>query len=107
MSASVQVMTLVIAATAAACASVATWAAVSHRYWFWRVLAVWSCVALMIPIRAWEPALVLAIALPTIAVCIRSLQWLQHRRDAIAVNTFSAARVLRFGLRDLLLLTAL
>jgi hypothetical protein len=78
----------VFAATAAIEALVAIWAATSRRYWFWRALAVWVAVMLLVPVRAYEPAIIFAISSPLTA----GLVMLQQRRSE---------RWSRFSIRDL------
>src|SRR6478735_1442733 len=62
-----QVATLVVASTTAVAVLAATWAGRSGRHWFWRTLTVLLAVMAMLPIRAYEPAMVLGISLPPIA----------------------------------------
>lgn len=101
------VTALVLGGTTAAAALVAVWAATSGRHWFWRALAIWICVALMLPIGAYEPALVFAMSLPGIALAVRGFQWRAEQRGAIRRSFSSRVKSVRFGLRDILLATAL
>jgi len=86
---------------------VAIWAAVGKAYWFWRVLAVWAVVMLMIPLRAWELAWTFALAAACIAAIV-DLSWAVERRwrSASAKERAEATRY-RYSLRDLLLLVLL
>jgi hypothetical protein len=84
---------------------VAIWAATSRRHWFWRALAVWGAIALMIPIRAWEAAWLFGASSPLIVVLVRAGRWINERilhrtelPDATPRGRY------RFTLRDLLLL---
>lgn len=95
-----QILIGVVAATAAAAAAVALWAAESRRHWFWRLLAVWGCAAAMLPISACEPALVLGLALPAIALGVRALRWRKERRQAASWGAAGPQRTWRFTLRD-------
>src|SRR5688572_8539098 len=57
---------LVFALTAAAQGLIALWAATSRVHWFWGALGVWTSVLLLVPIRAFEPALIFAVSGPLI-----------------------------------------
>jgi hypothetical protein len=52
----------IIASVAALEAFVALWAATSRHHWFWRALSVWAAITALLPIRAYQPALVFAIS---------------------------------------------
>jgi hypothetical protein len=90
-----QLTVLLLAAVAAAAASVGIWAARSGWHWFWQALAVWGCVAVLLPIRVYEPAMLLAVGLP---VLVGLLKW---RRLYEWVVGRGKRRGLRFGLADL------
>jgi hypothetical protein len=94
---------LLIASVAAAGALVAIWAATSSRHWFWRALAIWAFVAAMLPIRAYEPALVFAISLLLVALVVRSVNWLNLRGQANDPVAIQSAFAFRFRLSDVLL----
>jgi hypothetical protein len=99
--------TLVLASTASAATLVALWAAESRRSWFWRALAVWSCAAVMVPIRAYEPALVLLVSLPLTALTLRAIAWTREQRVPTEGPTRDSFFMFRFGLSDALLAMAL
>lgn len=40
----------------------ALWAAVARRSWFWRAIAVWAAIMLLLPIRVYEPAVLLTMS---------------------------------------------
>src|SRR5438874_10311547 len=48
---------------------VALWATTATVHWFWRALAVWAAVMLMLPIRAWELFWIFALA-PVFVIAI-------------------------------------
>ncbi len=68
--------TIVVAVVMAILQLVAIWAGVSRRSWFVRALTVCLVLAAMLPIRALEPVVWHAFALPLTAVCSR---WLGRR----------------------------
>jgi hypothetical protein len=84
---------LVLVSVAAIEALVALWAATSRVHWFWRAIAVWAAITVLLPIRAYQPALLLAVTSPLTIVLIRAIS---RRRG-----------VIRFGLLDLFFATAL
>jgi len=88
---------LVVVSAAVIEALVAIWAATSRVHWFWRAIAVWAAVSVLLPIRAYQPALLFAVTSPLTTAIILSIN---SRRGA------STPRPFRFGLRDLLLATA-
>ncbi|HEY2412495.1 MAG TPA: hypothetical protein VGI40_09650 [Pirellulaceae bacterium] len=96
------ITTFLLAAVAASGGLVAICAATSRVHWFWRVFAVWVFVAAMLPIRAYEPAVVFGIGLPLGAMCIRVLQWFQQPAVPQAEARSNRAQ-LRFGILDSLL----
>jgi hypothetical protein len=85
---------------------VAIWAATSSRHWFWRALAVWGAVMLMVPIRAWEPAWMFGLSSPLIVILIvLGNRWVP--REPAPAETQPAPPQpsrWRFSLLDLLLL---
>jgi hypothetical protein len=78
----------------------AVWAVVSPRYWFWRALAVWGAFALLLPIRAWDPAWMFGLAMPVMIVVVGGVRW----SGGGSGSAREGARLWRFTLRDLLLL---
>src|SRR5690349_7129222 len=88
---------LVLVSAAAIEALIAIWAATSRVHWFWRAVAVWAAITVLLPIRAYQPALLFAVTSPLTIVLILAID---ARRAAWS------ARIFRFGLRDLLLATA-
>src|SRR5215510_6633514 len=94
---------IVLAVTAAAAALVAAWAATSLWHWFWRALAIWACIAALLPIRAYEPAVVFAISLPIATLAIRRLVGLKQGWQAISRVLRQKSLIPRFKLIDLLL----
>jgi hypothetical protein len=103
---------LIIASTAAVAAAIAAWSATSQWHWFWRALALWVCAAVLLPIRAYEPAIVLAMGLPLTVSVIRAAQRITPRpdienRDSPLCAGLPTPHFLRFRLSTLLLATAL
>src|SRR5262245_33944080 len=84
---------------------VAIWAVTSRQHWFWRALAVWAAIMLMVPIRAWEPAWLFGLSSPLIivALSIGRRIGLQRSPTSTPASEPAAARW-RFSLRDLLAL---
>jgi hypothetical protein len=101
------VICLLLAATASAVALVAVWAATSRRHWFWRALAIWACAAALLPIRAYEPALVLTISLPIAALAIRGLVCLRQQQSEHRRWLPARISAIRFQINDLLMAIAL
>ena len=104
-----QLVALAIFGTAALEMLVAVWAAVSRRHWFVRALAVWGAIALLVPIRAYEPALLFAISSPLVVAILCGWRVIAARRSpaqAASPNELPHAPM-RFGVRDLFLLLAL
>ncbi|MEX2176064.1 MAG: hypothetical protein WD872_17010, partial [Pirellulaceae bacterium] len=102
----VQLAALALLGTTVAQSLVALWAAISDRHWFVRALAVWGAVALLLPIRAYEPALLFAISSASIVAILSARRyWQARRREArlkpLGIPTKTAVR---FGLGDLFLL---
>jgi hypothetical protein len=96
-----QAICFVLVSAAAIEALIAIWAATSRALWLWRALAVWGGIALLLPIRAYQPALVLVISSPLTIVLIWALR---PRADDALARTRPA---FRFSVRDLLLTTAI
>jgi hypothetical protein len=62
---------LAIFGTAILQVAAAVWVAGSRRHWFVRALVLWGAIALLVPIRAYEPALLFAISSPlTVAIVL-------------------------------------
>jgi hypothetical protein len=95
---------LAIIGTAAIESLIAVWAATSRRHWFWRVLVVWSGVALLVPIRAYEPALLFAASGAAIWITLILTQQVARRLTKRRVNPCESPPAVRFGLRDLFML---
>src|SRR5262245_59285170 len=104
-----QLTVVCLAAATAAQALVALWAAVSKQHWFIRALVVWASVLALLPIRAFEPALVFSVSSPlTIAVIFISRQIALGRKPSVGEPaTYPLPRMLRYRLSDLFLLTLL
>src|SRR5437588_736284 len=92
------ILTLSLVGVPAAQGLIALWAATSRRHWFLRALAVWGSVAGLLPIRAYEPAAVLAIASLLIVLLVRVRQRITTQR-----GENPSPEPFQFGLRDLLL----
>src|SRR5438045_3408859 len=78
---------LVLVTAAAIEALIAIWSATSHVHWFWRAVAVWAAVTVLLPIRAYQPALLFAVTSPLTIVFILAIK---ARRGT------SPARIFRF-----------
>jgi len=93
---------LFLAGTTAALGFVALWATASRVHWFWRAAALLGSVMALVPIRAYEPALVFAIGLPMVIGLVLAYQWLLDRfwpRDgAIQPGTLRYQSALEFAL---------
>ncbi|MFN0018947.1 MAG: hypothetical protein ACKVP0_11855 [Pirellulaceae bacterium] len=87
---------LVVDGVAAAFCLAALWAGESKNHWFWRGLGVCGLLALLLPIRAYEPLLVMLIVLPLLAVASACQA---ARQDRIPQTTSSGRW--RFGLSEL------
>jgi hypothetical protein len=101
-------LSLVLVSAAAIEALIAFWAATSRRHWFWRALVVCIGVLALLPIGAYQPALVFAISSP---LTIAAIVAIQPRSSTAAgdANRDGGGRLsrIRYGLGDLLLATAL
>lgn len=99
---------LLLVVPAAAAGLVALWAATSRVHWFWRALAVWACVMLLLPVRAHEPAMILMISLPLTVAMVKLLGWMMRRaRPQPSVPIPGGDGRVRFALHDLFLLMLL
>src|SRR5262245_12707395 len=106
----------ILVSAAAIEALIAIWAAISRAFWFWRAAAVWAGIAALLPSRAYQPALVIAVSSPLTIFLISMIQF-QRRRSALQRSadgepggapaaSEQCPNAFRFGLRDLLLATA-
>jgi hypothetical protein len=88
---------------------VAIWAAASTQHWFWRALAVWAAIMLLIPVRALEPAWLFGLSSPLIILLIALGQrWESRAAPAVPVPAPRATSgSWQFSLLDLLLLMAI
>src|SRR5262245_27471098 len=112
-----QALCLILASAAAIQALIAIWAATSIRVpWFWRALAVWAAITALLPIRAYQPALVFAISSPLTIILIATL------KPRVLVTNFhpgntplqsspladsQSPTAFRFSIRDLMLATVI
>jgi hypothetical protein len=94
----------VLVFTAVVAASIAIWAGTSRRHWFLRALAVWAAAVVLVPVRSYESAGILAITLPLIALAVLLIERLRLRRQNGGTQRLGLPLV-RFGLRDIFLLT--
>src|SRR5256885_15421496 len=85
---------------------VAIWAATSKTHWFWRAVAVWAAIMLMVPIRAWQPAWLFGLSSPLIVAALLIGGWWNNQRSTDTSESAGRNGRLRwrFTLRDLLLL---
>lgn len=89
---------LIVDVVAATFCLTALWAGDSKQFWFRRGLGVCGLLALFLPIRAYEPLLVLLIVLPLLAV---ASAW-QARQQSRRLQTISSGSShWRFGLSEL------
>ncbi len=103
-----QLTVLAIVGTAALEMLVAVWAAASRWHWFLRALAVWGAVAALVPVRAYQPALLFAISSPLTVASICGWRTIAARRAMVGAEPESPRAVaMRFGLLDLFLLVAI
>src|ERR1043165_9900963 len=80
---------------------VAIWAAISEVYWFWRALAVWAVVMLMIPLGAWVMTWTFAIAAVLIIGTVQLSRAVERRRQLLATGSGRLAEArYRYTLRD-------
>jgi hypothetical protein len=82
---------------------VAVWAALSPRHRLVRASVVWAAIAALMPVRAWWPALALAINAVLVVAIISMARW----RQAPPAGAARPQRPWRFVLSDLLILTLL
>jgi hypothetical protein len=86
----------------------AIWAAIARVHWFWRGLAVWAGVMLMIPIRAWELTWVFALSALLIVAAVQAGRWTAWRLGSRTAESGQLVRErYRYSLRDLFLLVLL
>jgi len=99
-------LALILASTAAFQSLIALWAATSPRHWFWRALAMWGAVMALVPIRAYQPAIVFAISSPLIVAAIMAIRWRRQSKERRAAQSDAAPLLssIRFGLSDIFLL---
>jgi hypothetical protein len=93
---------LAVVMTAALAGLVAIWTATSRRHWFMRALILWLTIAALLPIRAYEPALILSLSLPLVVAVILVVNRRMSRSTSMAEPLPTGS--FRFGLRDLFLL---
>src|SRR3954447_17283810 len=102
---------LVLVSAAAIEALIAIWAATSRVHWFWRAIAVWAAVTMLLPIRAYQPALLFAVTSPLTIILIRAISSCRRsaweRTPGRSASLVPSTRRFYFTLRDLLLATAL
>lgn len=85
----------------------AIWAATSNRHWFWRGLALWAAIALLVPIEAWDPAWISCLSSALTVGTLRVLRP-SHPTAATKRGPFrSGTSGLRFTLSSLFLLILL
>lgn len=112
-----QALCLILASTAAIQALIPIWAATSIRLpWFWRAFAVWAAITLLLPIRAYQPALVFAISSPLTIILIAMLKPRlsvtnlhpsdEPLRGSLLADSQSPS-AFRFSIRDLMLATGI
>src|SRR5262245_47132146 len=98
---------LILMSAAAIEALIAIWAATSRVFWLWRALVVWAGIVVLLPIRAYQPALVFAISSPLTIALIAFVQFRRASDDVTPGMSGNQLKRLRFGLRDLLVVIAL
>jgi hypothetical protein len=99
---------LILISAAALETLIAIWAATSRIHWFWRALAVWAGIAILLPIRAHQPALVFTISSPVTIAIICSIRLRTKSADVHPSDPSRTRPVLpRFAIRDLLLTMAI
>src|SRR5262245_31342145 len=104
-----QLAAAVLIGTAMIESLVALWAVASRRHWFARALAIWCASAGLVPIRAYEPALIFAGSAAALALIFAAARWLSARRQKSTEQAPYAETTprFRFDLRGLFLLMAL
>ena len=85
---------------------IAIWAATSKQHWFWRALAVWAALALLVPIETWDPAWICALSSALIITVLLFLRLKKGRLRPSSEQEKPFPRM-RFGLLDLFLLILL
>lgn len=101
---SYHVLSLILASTAALQSLIALWAATSSRHWFWRALAIWCAVMALVPIRAYQPAVIFSISsLLIVAILAMRRFRLGGNRPAAADSASRHLAQFRFGLSDIFL----
>ena len=93
---------LALAGAAALEGLVAAWAATNSRHWFWRALALFGAIVLLVPIRAYKPVLVLSAAAPLVFAIVAFSRWLIRRSERSDREQLRARP--HFTLSDILLL---
>src|SRR5262245_32247816 len=92
-------------------ALVAIWAAKSRAHWLIRALALWGGIMLLVPISAYEPAAIFAVASPLIVGGLTLAGWVSQRPikvcDAGADEQPAASRLRLWDGYDLAVLGAL
>lgn len=85
---------------------IAIWAATSKQHWFWRALAVWAALALLVPIETWDAAWICAFSSVVIITVLLFLRLKKERLRPSSEQEKPFPRM-RFGLLDLFLLILL
>src|SRR5882724_7820090 len=99
---------LILVSTAAMEALVAIWAATSRVHWFWRAFVVWVGIAVLLPIRAFQPALVFTITSPLTVAIISAIRLrARPQLDQAAGTSQPLPTIFRFAILDLLLAMAI
>jgi hypothetical protein len=105
---------LALVAPAALGGLVTIWAAQSRAHWFLRALALWAAIIVLMPIRAYEPALILSVALPLVTLGVATAKRIAKRRTTTLPEQLDPRRIesssdsrFRFTLRDVFLLVTI